>query len=126
MSTTVTVAGNLAETLELLYTRGNEAFVGCRCLVNRRMENDEGEWVNDEPAAHNVKIFVSAAAHVHNSCRSGDPIFVRGLERTESWPAKTGEKRAKDVAVVDSRFGEVGVSLKYVSARIAARPAQAS
>ena len=52
-----------------------------------------------------------------------------GLERTESWPDKeTGEKRTKDVVVVDSRFGEVGVSLKYVSARIERAPhaAQAS
>ena len=41
---------------------------------------------------------------------------------------ETGEKRTKDVVVVDNRFGEVGVSLKYVSARIerATRPAQAS
>ncbi|WP_348695227.1 single-stranded DNA-binding protein [uncultured Nocardioides sp.] len=79
--------------------------------------------------AHNVKIFGSAATHVHDSCGSGDPIFVHGLERTESWPDKeTGEKRTKDVVVVDNRFGEVGISLKYVSARIDRAPhaAQAS
>ena len=130
MSTTVTFAGNLAEAPELLYTRENKPFVSCRVLVNRRVQNnDTGEWVNDEPTAHNIKIFGSAATHVHDSCGSGDPIFVHGLERTESWADKeTGEKRTKDVVVVDSRFGEVGVSLKYVSARIerAARPAQAS
>ena len=120
MSTTVTFAGNLAEAPELLYTRENKPFVSCRVLVNRRVQNnDTGEWVNDEPTAHNVKIFGSAATHMHDSCGSGDPIFVHGLERTESWPDKeTGEKRTKDVVVVDSRFGEVGVPLKYVSARI--------
>ena len=67
--------------------------------------------------------------HMHDSCGSGDPLFVHGLERTESWSDKeTGEKRTKDVVVVDSRFGEVGVSLKYVSARIERAPhaAQAS
>jgi single-strand DNA-binding protein len=92
MSTTVTFAGNLAETPELLYTRENKPFVRCRVLVSRRVQNDEGEWVNDEPIAHNVKIFGSAATHVHDSCGSGDAIFVHGLERTESWPDKeTGE-----------------------------------
>src|SRR3546814_7663093 len=64
---------------------------------------------SDLPTAHNVKIFGSAATHVHDSCGSGDPIFVHGLERTESWgDNETGEKRTKDVVVVDSRFGEVG------------------
>ncbi len=130
MSTTVTFAGNLAEAPELHHTReNNKPFVTCRVLVNRRIQNDQGEWVSDEPAAHNVKIFGSAATHVHDSCGSGDPIVVHGLERTESWPDKeTGEKRTKNVVVVDNRFGEVGLSHKYVSARIDRAPhtAQAS
>lgn len=129
MSTTVTFAGNLAEAPELHHTRESKPFVTCRVLVNRRIQNDQGEWVSDEPTAHNVKIFGSAATHVHDSCGSGAPIFVHGLERTESWPDKeTGEKRTKDVVVVDNRFGEVGISLKYVSARIDRAPhaAQAS
>ena len=130
MSTTVTFAGNLAEAPELHHIReNNKPFVSCRVLVNRRIQNDQGEGVSDEPTAHNVKIFGSAATHVHDSCGSGEPIFVHGLERTESWPDKeTGEKRTKDVVVVDNRFGEVGISLKYVSARIerTARTAQAS
>ena len=129
MSTTVTFAGNLAEAPELLYTRENKPFVSCRVLANRRTQNDQGEWINDEPTAHNVKIVGSAATHVHDSCGSGDRLFVHGLERTEAWADKeTGEKRTKDVVVVDNRFGEVGLSLKYVSARIERAPhtAQAS
>ena len=44
---------------------------------------------------------------------------MHALERTKSWRDKeTGEKRTKNVVVVDNRFGEVGVSLKFVSARI--------
>ena len=123
MSTTVTFAGNLAEAPELHHTRESKPFVTCRVLVNRRIQNGQGEWVSDEPTAHNVKIFGSATTHVHDSCGFGDPIFVHGLERTESWPDKeTGEKRTKDVVVVDNRFGEVGLSLKYVSARIERAP----
>ena len=129
MSITVTFAGNLAEAPERHHTReNNKPFVACRVLVKRRVQNDQGEWVSEEPTAHNVKIFGSAT-HVHDSCGSVDPIFVHDLERTESWPDKeTGEKRTKDVVVVDNRFGEVGLSLKYVSARIDRAPhaAQAS
>ncbi len=118
MSTTVTFAGNLAEDPEPLYTHDQKPFVSCRVLVNRRIQNNAGEWANDEPTPHNVKVYGSVAAHVHDSCGSGDPIIVHALERTKSWRDKeTGEKRTKNV-VVDNRFGEVGVSLKYLSARI--------
>jgi single-strand DNA-binding protein len=118
MSSTVTFAGNLAEDPELLYTHDQKPFVSCRVLVNRPSQNDTGERVNDEPTPHNVKVFGSAAAHVHDSCGSGDPIIVHGLERTERWRDKeTGEKRTKNV-VVDNRLGEVGLSLTYLSARI--------
>ena len=50
--------------------------------------------------------------------------MVHGQLRSEGWRnGETGEKRTKQVVVVDDRFGEVGVSLKYVSARIErARP----
>jgi single-strand DNA-binding protein len=129
MFTTVTFAGNLAEAPELQHTRDNRPFVSYRVLVSRRVQNDEGKCVNDEPTAHNFNIFGSAAAHVHDGCGPGDPIFVHGLECIESWADNaTGAKRTTDVVVVDNRFGEVGVSLKYVSARIerAARPVQAS
>ena len=95
----------------------------------------QGQGQGNQPTAVTLEaqptivVFGSAATHVHDSCGSGDPIFVHGLERTESWPDKeTGEKRTKDVVVVDNRFGEVGISLKYVSARIDRAPhaAQAS
>jgi single-strand DNA-binding protein len=119
MSTTVAFAGNLAEDPQLLYTHDQKLFVSCRVLVNRWICNDAGEWVNDGPTPHNVKVYGSAATQVHDSCGSGDPIVVHGLERTESWRDKeTGEKRTKNVVVVNNRFGEVGVSLKFASARI--------
>ena len=125
MSTTVTCAGNVVEDPELLYTRDGKPFVGWRVLVNRQVENDAGEWVNDEPTPHDVKVYGSAATHVHDSCGSGDPIFVQGLKRTKRWPNKeTGERRTKSVVVVDSGFGEVGISLKCVSARIECAAAQ--
>src|SRR3546814_15260042 len=109
MSTTVTFAGNLAEAPELLYTRENKPFVSCRVLVNRRAQNDEGEWVNDEPTAHNVKIFGTAATHVHDSSGSGAPIFVHGPERTASWPDKeTGETRTTSPAAGAHPSGQPG------------------
>ncbi|MEZ0579127.1 single-stranded DNA-binding protein [Nocardioides sp. MH1] len=119
MSPTVLFADNLAEAPALHHTRESKTFVTCRVRVNRRIQDHQGEWVNDEPTSQNVKIVGSAATRVHESCGSGDPTFVHGLECTESWPdEETDEKRIKDVVVVDNRFGEVGPPLKYVSACI--------
>ena len=119
MSTTVTFAGGLAEDPELFDTHDQKPFVSCTVLVNRRTQNEAGEWVNAQPTPRNVKVYGSAATHVHDSCGCGDPILVHGLERTESWRDKeTGEERTENVVVVDLRFGEVGVSLKYLAIRI--------
>lgn len=123
MSTTFTIAGNLAEAPERHHTRENQPFVTFRVLINRRIQKDQREWVSDESPAHNVTIFSSAATHVHDSCGSVAPLFVHGLDRTETCPDKeVGEKRTKDVVVVDNRFGEVGLSLRSASARIDRAP----
>ena len=123
MSTTVTFAGNLAEAPELHHTWQSKPLVTCLVVANRRFQADQGQWVSDEPTAHNVRNFGSAADHVHDICGSGDPIFVHGLELTHSWPDKEpGEKRTKNVVIVDSRLDEVGLSLEYVSRRIDRAP----
>jgi single-strand DNA-binding protein len=121
MSTAVTFAGHLVEAPELHHTQtDNKPFVTCRLLVDGRIQNDQVEWVSDEPTARNVTILDSAATHVHDdSGRPGDRIFVQRVERTETWPDKgTVKKRTEDVVVVDNRRGEVGLSLTCVSACI--------
>lgn len=118
MSTTVTFAGNLAEDPELLHTRDGKAFVACRVLVNRRIQDEAGEWVDDEPTGHNVKVYGSAANHFYDSVGRGDCIVVHGQVRTEAWhDEQSGKKRTKQVVTVDNRFGEVGLSLRYGAAR---------
>ena len=85
--------------------------------------------MNDEPSAQEIKSFGSASTRAHDGCGSGARIFVHDLESTESWPdQEAGEKRTNDIVVVDIRSGEVGLSLKSVSARINRAPhaAQAS
>lgn len=81
MSITVTLAGNLAEAPELVYTREGEPFVSCQVPVNRRVPSGEGEWVNDEPTTHDVRIFGSAATQLHDGCGACGSIFAHGLER---------------------------------------------
>lgn len=119
MSTTVTFAGHLVDDPELLHTRDDKPFVACRVLVNHRIRNEEGEWVDAEPTPHNVKVYGAAAMNLYDSAGRGDRIMVHGLMRTETWNDKeSGEKRTKQVVEVSNHFGEAGVSVKSAAARI--------
>ena len=126
MSTFVAFAGNLAEDPELLYMQDDKPFISCRLLVSRRVNNDDGKWVDAEPTAHNVKIYGSFVNYVHDSASRGTYLAVPGLEKTETWTdTETNRKRTRDVVVVDNRFGDVALSLKYTAARLE-RPAVAA
>ncbi|HCB02859.1 MAG TPA: hypothetical protein PLZ93_10320 [Nocardioides sp.] len=125
MSTTLSVAANPAGAPELHHTRENNgSFVTCRVLVNCRIQSVEVEWVSDEPSARNIKFFgldTTRTRRVRSS--SGDTFFVQGIERIESWPRhETGENRSEHIVVLDSRFGEAGLSLKNVSSPIERAP----
>ena len=119
MSTTVTFAGNLAEDPELLHTRDDMPFVSCRVIVTNRTRNAEGEWVDAEPTAHNVKVYGTAAINLYDSAGRGDRVIVHGLMKTETWTDReTQQKRTKQVVEVSNRFGEIGGSFKFAAARI--------
>lgn len=128
MSTTVTFAGNLAEDPELLHTRDDKPFVSCRVMVTDRTRNAEGEWVDGEPTAHNVKVYGTPAINLYDSAGRGDRVIVHGLLKTETWTDRdTQQKRTKQVVEVSNRFGEVGGSFKFAAARIERqRPATSS
>lgn len=119
MSTTITFAGNLAEDPELLHTRDEKPFVSCRVLVTNRTRNADGEWVDGESTAHNVKVCGTAALNLYDPAGRGDRVIVHGQMNTETWTDRdTQQKRAKQVVEVSNRFCEVGSSFKFAAARI--------
>lgn len=114
MSTVVTFAGNLVDDPQLLHTRENRPFVVCRVLVDRRVQDAAGGWVDGEPTAHDVKVYGSAATNLYDSAGRGHRIIVHGLMRTEAWPDKeTGDKRTRNIVEVTNSIGEVGPSLRW-------------
>ena len=127
MSTTVTFAGNLTGDPELVHTLDGKSFVGCRVAVNRRIQNEAGEWADGEPTEQSVTIYATAANHFCDSAGRDDRVVVHGLPRSEAWrDGGTCEKRTKQVVTVDNRFGEVGLSLKYGAARLEEQTALAA
>lgn len=94
MSTFVAFAGNLTDDPELLYTREGKPFVSCRVLVNRRVQNDAGEWVDDEPTPRNVKVYGTADPSLHDSAGRGDASSSRAWRRPRAGPTRRPARRA--------------------------------
>jgi len=126
MQTTVTFAGNLAEDPELEFTRAGKTVANFRVLVNRSTQSAEDQWIDAETTTtrHNCRAYGASAANLIDSLSRGDRVMVHGNLKTEAWRDKeTGEKRARQLVVVDERDGELGTSLRFVSTRVE-RPAR--
>ncbi|GGU46436.1 single-stranded DNA-binding protein [Nocardioides albus] len=115
---TITFAGNLTEDPELRFTPSGTPVANLRVAVNRRVKQNNGEWVDATPTFHNIKVWGRQAENLAESLFRGDRALVHGQIETESWADKdTGELRTKDVVVISDRYGEIGPSIRYATAR---------
>lgn len=115
LNTTITFAGNLVDEPQLQFTTTGKPVAAFRVLVNRRVQNQAGEWEDGQPTAHNCKIYGPTAENIAESIGKGDRVLIHGEVRTESWDDKeTSEKRYKDVVFVE----EIGPSLKWATAKV--------
>ncbi|WP_052336975.1 single-stranded DNA-binding protein [Nocardioides alkalitolerans] len=129
--TVITFAGNAVADPELRYTPQGKAVANLRVLVNRRVRisagERAGEWEDAEPTAHNVTVWGQPAENVAETIRRGDRVVVHGHVETETWADReSGEKRTRDVVVVNERDGEIGASLSYASAKLEKNPRRTS
>ena len=95
--------------------------------MNRRVQNDEGEWVNDEPMPRNVKVYV-ATTHVHDSCGSGDPIFVTASSAPRAGrprrPARSAPRTSWSSTTASARSASRSSTCPRASTRPAPGPGQ--
>ncbi|MFW6775769.1 single-stranded DNA-binding protein [Nocardioides sp. CPCC 205120] len=62
------------------------------------------------------------AENIAETITRGDRVLVHGHVETETWEDReTGEKRTRDVVVVNERDGEIGVSLSCATAQLEKR-----
>lgn len=110
MSTTATFAGHLAADPELGYTReGHKPFVSFRVLANHRYPNAQGEWQEEEPTPHDVRVYGGAGTKVTDSFGSRNGVTVHGRLKTEAWlDNQTGEQRTERVVEVNDYMWSVG------------------
>ncbi len=119
MSTTVTFAGHLTGDPDLGHTGDGKPYVTFRVMVDHRYQDARGQWQEEEPTGHDVRVYGVAATNVADSFQAGHPLAVHGRLRTDRWTdQQSGEKRTRRIVEVNDYFGFVGAWVKWAGVRV--------
>lgn len=120
MHTITSFTGNLTNDPELRFTPSGTPVATLSVAVNRRTkDNSTGEWVDAPTTFHDVKVWGAQAENLAESLTKGTEAIVVGQMETETWTDKdSGERRSRNVVVVSERFGAIGASLRYATAKV--------
>lgn len=98
----VILMGNLTRDPELRYTPSGTAVCNAGLAVNRRYQDQAGEW-KEEPTFIDVTIWGKRGEAFSKFHKKGRPAFLEGSLRMDTWEDKqSGAKRSKLYVVADS------------------------
>lgn len=112
--TTVTIVGNVTREPELRYTPSGVSVVSFGVAVNRRRQNDAGEWVDAEPEFYEVAAWRQLAANLAESIDKGTRVIVTGRLGYSSWTTEAGDKRSSVGIVAEA----AGPELSWATATV--------
>jgi single-strand DNA-binding protein len=99
----VLLIGNITRQPELRYTPKGIAMTEITVAVNRKWKDASTEIEKEEVTFVECTAFGRIAEVIAETHKKGDPIFVAGRLRTESWEDKqSGQKRSKLSVILDS------------------------
>ena len=110
----VVIVGNLTDDPELRYTPNGAAVVKFRVAVNRRYQDNTGQWKDGETSYFTVNGWRSLAENVAESLTRGTRVVVAGRLQMRSWETQEGDKRT----VVEIEADEIAPSLRWATAKI--------
>jgi single-strand DNA-binding protein len=110
---TVTLVGNLTRDPELRFTNSGLAQASFGLAVNRRRQNQAGEW-EENTSFFNVVCWRDMAENATGSLHKGSRVIVTGRLEQRSWETQDGDKRT----VVEVIADEIGPSLRWATASI--------
>lgn len=113
----VTLVGNLVDDPELRFTPSGVAMAKIRFAVNRRWQDQSGEW-QEETSFFTGTCWREAAENVAESLAKGTRVIVTGRLQQRQWETQEGEKRS----VVEIQIDEVGPSLRWATASVTKAP----
>ena len=103
----VILMGNLTRDPEVRFTQGGTAIVKFGLAVNRRYQDQAGEW-KEEVTFVDITIFGKRGEAFAKFHGKGKPAFIEGELRFDTWDDKqTGQKRSK-LYVVGNNWEFVG------------------
>ncbi|MBI3098253.1 MAG: single-stranded DNA-binding protein [Planctomycetes bacterium] len=97
----VLLIGNLTRDPELRYTQGGAAVCKFSLAVNRSYTGKDGEK-KEEVCFIDVDVWQKLAELCAEYLKKGNPAFVEGRLKQDSWEGKDGTKRTKILVVADN------------------------
>ena len=105
-------------TPQLRYTPSGTAVVTVAVAITPRRRNAEtGNWENGETTYLNASEFGPTAEHVAESLAPGDRVVVTGRLVDRSFTATQGQRAGQEIRRHEIVIDEIGVSLRYATAR---------
>lgn len=90
----VMLLGNLTRDPQIRYTQSQKAVADFGLALNRKYKSGNGEMVNDV-CFIDCTVWENQAKLVEKYLKKGDPIFVEGSLKRDTWEDKNGNKREK-------------------------------
>ncbi len=103
----VILMGNLTRDPELRYTPKGTPVVRIGLAVNRTWRDESGQTVNDVLFV-DVSAFGSQAEVINQYLRKGNPLFLEGRLKLDTWEDKQTGQRNSRITVVMESFQFVG------------------
>ena len=97
----VILLGNLTRDPQLSYTPSNTAVVEFGLATNRKWKDQAGQQ-REEVCFADCQMYGRRAEVINKYLHKGDPLFVEGRLKFDSWQAQDGGKRSKLRVVVES------------------------
>src|SRR4029079_9757456 len=107
---TVTLVGNITRDPELRFTASGLATASFGLAVNRRRQNQSGDW-EEQTSFFNVVCWRDQAENVSGSLVKGARVLVTGRLEQRSYQTQEGEKRSVIEVIAD----EIGPSLRWAT-----------
>ncbi len=97
----VILMGNLTRDPQLSYLPSQTAVVEFSLATNRKYKKQDGSQ-GEEVCFTECKMFGKRAEVIHKYLHKGDPLFVEGRLKFDTWQAQDGSKRSKLSVFVES------------------------
>ena len=97
----VILIGNLTRDPEMRYLESGTAVVDFGMAINRKWKGKDGRD-GEETCFVDAQAWARTAEVITEYCHKGDPLYIEGRLKLDSWEGRDGQKRSKLRVVVEN------------------------